>query len=273
MQPGSPSGEASPADTLPPALDPLLYLRPEPEPDQPGRALAKAGVRALLTGLPLGLCFASSSIPGAISVVCATWIFVPLAMACGRLSERKLLALGGALGTLQAAGLLLQWSYLSALSRGLARGAALTETYRVLTELAHDAWQDPGGFAFLAGGALLWGVAWGAVHAALSERAPHLCRGGLALARIAYRILQVPALVLLPVLGVAAFLATCLARSKMLVEKAFYVGVGIVLLGAGLLWLATTLAGLVLQLSARWVEPRLLGPDPVPPRLHPDPTS
>lgn len=244
--------------------DPLLYLPPERLPDAPGRALAKAGLRALSCTLLPGLALALLSPPAGLTLLCATWVLFPLAVARDRIPPRALLALGALLGATQTVGAWLQWVYLAAVFAGTGQPQAAEEVYRVLLQEVRAASERPGGYAFLIAGALLWGVALGVSHAALSEPAPHLRRSRRALSQIAYGILQVPALFLLPTLGLLAGAASLAAEGKL--DTAFFVGTGVALLGAGFLLLATTMVSFALQLSARGLELRLLGPDPTPRR-------
>jgi len=234
------------------------------------RALAKAALRALLFAIPLSACLAPLSGSGALALACATWVLFPLAVASDRLSARASLLLGAALGCLQLTGICLQWIYLEGIFAGQAQGAAADQVYRSFAEQVQNARNLPIGYAYLGAGAILWGIALGAAHAALAKREPRW----RSVLENALRLLQAPALVLLPLLALSASTLVMSVAHRAHLETAVYVGVGVILLGAGFLFLTTSLVALGLQLSARNLEPRLLGPDPSPPRpppLPPDP--
>jgi hypothetical protein len=249
-------------------LDRLLYLPPRPVPDPPGRALAKAALRALLWGVPLGACLAFLSVPLAIAFACAAWILFPLALAGGRLPPRAVLALGALLGALQLAGLWLQGVYLEGVFEGLPRGAALSRIYKLIDSTGQQVVANPGPYVSLAAAGLLWGIAIGAGHAALSEPESHLRGGRLSLSEVAVRLLQVPALIVLPTLGSLAGATTFALIGSDALELATFVGIGVCLLGAGFLFMATHLVAFALVLSSA-LERRVLGRDPAPRRPPP----
>lgn len=262
-------GSREPADPQGPPRGPFPQRFPlGPQPDPVARALTKAALRALLFAIPLGACLAPLSGSGALAMACATWVLFPLAVASDRLSARGSLLLGAVLGCVQLTGICLQWIYLEGIFSGLAQGAAADQVYRSFAEQLRNARNVPIGYAYLGSGAILWGIALGATHAALAKREP----SWRSVSENALRLLQAPSLVLLPLLALSASLVvTSVGRGAQVVEKAIYVGAGVVLLGAGFLFSATSLIAPALQLSARSLEPRLLGPDPAPPRPPPLP--
>lgn len=246
-------------------LDPTLYRRREVQPDSIGRCLGRATIRAFLFGLPLAMCLALLSGPAAIALFCMTWILFPLAVLGGRFSSLQVIGAGTLLGCLQLSGAWLQWTYLEVVFSGVAQGVAFDRTLRRALDVLVGLKEDPGRAAALLAGLLLWGAAVGASEAALHVPATHMRRGGRAIAMIAIRLLGLPALIGLPCLGlVAGALTLWLGRGDLVLEDAFFVGLGIPLMGAGFLFLTASLSGSAFGFSARGLEQRLLGPDPSP---------
>lgn len=243
---------------------------PHASPNTLARGLAKGGVRALLFGLPLGVLLALVDLPTGIAFVCATWILLPLAVLSERLSPGRLMVVGALLGVLQLSGAWLQSTYLEAISLGLTPSEAnddvLYQALAIARLLPKSPWQLTFGVGFVG----LWGVALAAAHAAHGARPIRLhplhFLAKPAPSQLTLDILAKPAVVGLPLLGLAAAATTYALEPPDTLETAFFVGVGMTLAVGSYLLSAAYMAAGLLGFSNNTVERWLLGPDPKPPR-------